>query len=233
MREKISCIICAYNKEARIGTVLAVVQNHPLIDEVIVVNDASTDKTRAVVQKFKGVRLITCKVNKGKSYSLAVGIARARNALLFLLDADLLGLTKKDVTMLVQPVLSGKVDMSLSLRKNDFFAFNYPALLGVDFISGERVFPKNLVQASLGKIARLPGFGCEVFMNRLVIQRRLHIKVVKWSHVINPDKSEKEGFFKGLGDQFRMIAQILRVVSVHELVYQNYMLRVLTRSGKK
>ena len=39
----ISCVIPAYNEGARIANVLKIVCVHPLISEVVVVNDASTD----------------------------------------------------------------------------------------------------------------------------------------------------------------------------------------------
>jgi len=41
----ISCIIPAYNEADNIGKVLEVVEGHPLIKEVVVVNDGSTDNT--------------------------------------------------------------------------------------------------------------------------------------------------------------------------------------------
>jgi cellulose synthase/poly-beta-1,6-N-acetylglucosamine synthase-like glycosyltransferase len=45
---RLSCIIPAYNEAARIGAVLDAVLGHPWIDEVIVVDDGSTDQTARV-----------------------------------------------------------------------------------------------------------------------------------------------------------------------------------------
>ena len=53
MKNKVSCIIPAYNEESRIANVLKVVENHPILDEVIVINDGSTDKTADVIRRFK------------------------------------------------------------------------------------------------------------------------------------------------------------------------------------
>ena len=41
----LTCVIPAYNEQARIGAVLAAVLDHPLIDDVLVVDDGSTDST--------------------------------------------------------------------------------------------------------------------------------------------------------------------------------------------
>lgn len=45
MKNKVTCIIPAYNEERRIGQVLDVIVKHPGINEIIVVNDGSKDKT--------------------------------------------------------------------------------------------------------------------------------------------------------------------------------------------
>jgi glycosyltransferase involved in cell wall biosynthesis len=79
MKEKnrISCIIPAYNEGNRIEAVLKIIQNHPLINEVIAINDGSTDDTASVIKKFKNVRLIDLKKNGGKASALAAGIRKA------------------------------------------------------------------------------------------------------------------------------------------------------------
>lgn len=54
---RVSCIVPAYNEAQRIGNVLAVATSHPLISDVIAVNDGSTDHTAQIVARFKAVRL--------------------------------------------------------------------------------------------------------------------------------------------------------------------------------
>ena len=48
----VSCIIAAYNEEKRIGDVLKVVSTHPLIDKVVVVDDAhwADDASRKLIK---------------------------------------------------------------------------------------------------------------------------------------------------------------------------------------
>ena len=177
---RISCIICAYNEASRIGAVLAVITGHPLLYEVIVVDDGSTDGTADVVRRFPNVNLISYPDNRGKSYAMATGVARAQCELLMLLDADLKGLTAKHITALATPVLSGTTDISLSLRQNSLFIFR---VIGLDFVSGERVLKKELLSAALKEIRRLPRFGIEVFLNNQIIAQRLSIAVTHWPEV--------------------------------------------------
>jgi hypothetical protein len=59
-RQTLSCVICAYNEADRIGAVLAAAAGHPLLDEVIVVDDALVAAWRRAgidVLLFKGFAL--------------------------------------------------------------------------------------------------------------------------------------------------------------------------------
>ena len=66
---KISAIIPAFNEEPRIGNVLDVVKEMELIEEIIVVDDGSTDNTYKVAIK-KGVKVIRLDSNKGKGAAI-------------------------------------------------------------------------------------------------------------------------------------------------------------------
>lgn len=220
---RISCIICAYNEAPRIGKVLAVAAAHPLLSEVIVVDDGSTDGTAEVVKRFASVRLIECGTNGGKSAAMAVGIAEAQNELLMLLDADLKGLTAEHVTALAFPVLTGRAEVSMSLRQNSLLLFR---AIGLDFVSGERVVRKALLGDVLKEVRGLPRFGIEVFMNRRITVRRLPVAVTRWPHVTQARKTEKLGYWKGVRAEGRMISDLLKVAYPLALVSQT--LRLLS-----
>ncbi|HET9113086.1 MAG TPA: glycosyltransferase family 2 protein [Burkholderiales bacterium] len=224
---RISCIICAYNEASRIGAVLAVITGHPLLYEVIVVDDGSTDGTADVVRRFPNVNLISYPDNRGKSYAMATGVARAQCELLMLLDADLKGLTAKHITALATPVLSGTTDISLSLRQNSLFIFR---VIGLDFVSGERVLKKELLSAALKEIRRLPRFGIEVFLNNQIIAQRLSIAVTHWPEVTQWRKTEKLGYWKGVLAELRMISDLLNVSYPLALISQTYRMLALRTS---
>jgi glycosyltransferase involved in cell wall biosynthesis len=215
---KLSCIICAYNEAPRIGTVLTAVTNHPLIDETIVVNDASSDDTAQVVKKFPGVTLLDLPKNMGKSHALVQGFRLSQGELVMLLDADLANITAADITALAELVLSGTADVSLSLRKN---AFAIHHLIGLDFTTGERVVPRTLLGEVLEEIEKLPKFGIESYMNDLIIKKGLRLAVVPWQRVTHTRKSEKHGVIRGTLADLSMTLDVLRVLSPLGIVRQN------------
>lgn len=221
---KISCLIPAYNEAIRIDQVLAPVINHPMIDEVIVIDDGSTDDTSAVVAAMKGVRLITLPRNIGKTAALAHAIAEAQGSLLLLVDADLIGLTPEDLSALICPVLTDQADISISLRQNAPWVWHR---IGLDYISGERVLKKSLIAPQLAALPTLPKFGFEVFLNSLAIADNQRLAVVAWPRVISPLKASKHGWWTGLRGDIGMICDMLRAVPAWGLLRQILALRRL------
>lgn len=221
---KVSCIIPAYNEGSRIGNVLCVVYDHPLIDEIIVVDDASKDNTKDIVGKFKNIRLIVHEKNQGKSQAVVDGIVSSQGEIIFLLDADLIGLAPKDIADLIAPVLFQKADISISMRKNSPWISRK---IGLDFISGERVFSKKLVKDNLNEMRKLARFGLEVYLNKLIIKNKYRIKIVFWKNVISPWPYKKSGLLRGLKSFFFMIVDILRTISIFEVIRQFVMMSFL------
>lgn len=92
--QRISVVIPLYNKEAEVGrALLSVVEQSLAPREIIVVDDGSTDGSRAVVQRIMeehpdaGIRLIV-QDNAGVSAARNRGIREAQGDFVALLDAD-------------------------------------------------------------------------------------------------------------------------------------------------
>ena len=108
----ISIIVPVFN-EAR--TVAAVVDRLLAIDlpaprEIVVVNDGSTDGTRAVLDArpaHPAVTIVHADRNRGKGNAVRLGIARTRGSVVAIQDADL-ELDPAQLGALVTPVLNGE-----------------------------------------------------------------------------------------------------------------------------
>ncbi len=228
-KQKITCIIPAYNEEKRIKNVLMVVNKHHLIDETIVVNDGSKDDTSSQARKFKGVKVIDLKKNIGKTSAVVHGIKAARNDMIVMLDSDLIGIKKEHITRLIMPVLEGRADTSISLQGNSLFIYR---LIGLDFVSGQRLFQKKIM-TDYKKLEKLPGFGLESYMNSIIIAKKMRIAIINWADVNNTRKSEKMGFFAGIKAELRMVTQIIKTISIFTVVYQIWKMKSLAIKPKK
>ncbi|MBO8173857.1 MAG: glycosyltransferase family 2 protein [Thermococcus sp.] len=110
--KRISVIVPAYNEEKRIGKILQRIPE--FIDEVIVVDDGSKDKTSEVARKF-GVKVIKLEQNQGKGKAMSEGIKEASGDIIVFMDAD--GQHKpEEIIKLVKPIVNGEADFVIGSR---------------------------------------------------------------------------------------------------------------------
>ena len=204
----LTCLIPAWNEAARIGRVLDAVTGHPLVAHVIVVDDGSDDGTEAVAAA-RGALVIRSAGNLGKTAALALGLRAVATRHVMLLDADLAGLTPAAVAALAAPVLDGRADATVSLRGN---APRIWRLIGLDYLSGERVLPMALLSGEEAALATLPRFGFEVFLNRRLLDSGARIAIVDWPSVASPSKAAKRGRLAGIRADIAMMRDVFRTV---------------------
>lgn len=88
---KVSVIMPVYNAQAYVGQAIESVLKQQVEMELIIIDDASTDKTIDILKKYKGdkrVFIITNKKNMGVCKSRNVGTAMAKGEYIAFLDAD-------------------------------------------------------------------------------------------------------------------------------------------------
>lgn len=106
--EKISVIIPAFNEEENIAKTIKLAQESKNVDEVLVVNNLSTDKTVEISIK-NGARVVDCN-EQGKGNAMETGIQMAKNEIIIFLDADVQYVKENVVEMLCEPIIRGEID---------------------------------------------------------------------------------------------------------------------------
>ena len=91
--------------------VIEVVKKVSFVDEIIVVNDGSSDNTEEEARKA-GAIVINHEVNKGKGEALYTGYSEAECDIIAFIDADIYNLTSKKVEAMIKPILDGKTDIT-------------------------------------------------------------------------------------------------------------------------
>lgn len=117
MPQCLALVMPAYNEQETILASVERVLEQPFVAELIIVNDASTDRTLELIETLSDprVRVLSHPVNQGKGAALRTGIAAATADYVGIQDADL-EYDPADLARLLQPLLDGKADVVFGSR---------------------------------------------------------------------------------------------------------------------
>jgi glycosyltransferase involved in cell wall biosynthesis len=115
-RLPVVALVTAFNEEQTIGSVLDALQAAPSIDRVQVVDDGSTDRTRAIAEE-KGAQVIALPTRIPVGAAILSHLpALHEECILLWCDADLVGLDSRHVETLLARFREGDVSQAMSCR---------------------------------------------------------------------------------------------------------------------
>ncbi|MFP4017266.1 MAG: glycosyltransferase family 2 protein [Halanaerobiales bacterium] len=203
---KVTALIPAYNEEKTIKTVINAIKEHNRINEVLVIDDGSSDKTASIANET-GARVISLENNQGKGAALQCGIDEIQSDIILMLDGDLIGLKEKHINSLLDPVFNDECDMTVGVF-NDGRGLTDLAQFFAPNLSGQRAVKTNIIK-NIGCL-KDSGYGVEIAINKYVKQIG-SLKYVDLSDLTHVMKEEKRGFAKGVADRAKMYWDILKV----------------------
>jgi len=116
-RRCLSVIIPCYNEQGTIASLIALVQSSPWVQEIIVVDDGSQDKSREILEAISDpqVRVIMHSVNQGKGAALRTGFSHATSDFVIVQDADL-EYDPSEYPLVLEPLLDDRADVVFGSR---------------------------------------------------------------------------------------------------------------------
>ena len=124
----LSVIMPVYNERETLSEILAQVRAVDLRKEIVVVDDGSTDGTRAILreEEEKGdLKVFYHEVNRGKGAAVRTGLEHASGDVIIIQDADL-EYDPREYPKLLKPILEGQAEVvygsrSLVFKETMFF----------------------------------------------------------------------------------------------------------------
>ena len=111
--KNLSVIIPAFNEQKCIKKVIRLVKKNENVNEIIVVDNNSTDATAMYAEK-EGAKVVFCK-EQGKGYAIEKGLQEAKNEVVVFIDADINNYSKDLIKTLSDPIINNGVDFVKSM----------------------------------------------------------------------------------------------------------------------
>jgi len=161
---KITAVISAYNEEDTVAAVVMTTLESKTIDEVILINDGSTDKTSSNVKPFTSnpkFTYIEYEKNRGKSFAMVEGVEKANGEIIIFVDADILNFEEKHITQILLPLVFQEAGMVIGHPTENKFD---EKLNPLQMLAGERALYKKDILPFLDDI-RATQYGIETMLN--------------------------------------------------------------------
>lgn len=118
MKKNVTVIIPAYNEEKTLEEVLGKIVSLQYVFQIIIVDDASLDKTAEIVQKFmKDDRILFLqkKRNEGKTAAIKTALSHVKGDIVVIQDADL-EYNPEEIIHLCNPIWNNRADVVYGSR---------------------------------------------------------------------------------------------------------------------
>lgn len=114
----LSVVIPVYNEHQTVEQILSKVSEQPMVSEIIVIDDGSSDGTREILKGYLNdhrFKVLFQEKNLGKGAALRSGFTMATGDIIIIQDADL-EYDPCDFTVLIEPILSNNADVVFGSR---------------------------------------------------------------------------------------------------------------------
>lgn len=210
---KVAAIVPALNEEENIGNVLKVLLASKELDEVILVDDGSKDRTAEIGRKT-GAKVISLpkKGGSGKGNAMGQGVKNTTADIIVFIDADLKKLSQEHISLLVEPILKKEAVMCVGIRERRGWGKISELAIKIDpltAIAGERAIERRIFEGIPSDF--IQGFMVETALNYYCLINNLPVRYVKLKGLSITIKEKKWGLIKGFWARIKMFEELLKI----------------------
>ncbi len=234
---KISVCMATYNGELWIGKQInSILKQIGINDEIIIVDDCSTDATVSIIKAFSDnrIKLFVNSINMGVNYSFEAALNKAVGEIIFLSDQDDIWYDNKSKTILKSFIEDTQLTLIVSeadiinefdvVQKNTYFSTRGPFIHGVipnllksKFLGCAMAFRSSLLKYVLPFPKQMPGhdmwiglvneyYGKSKFIPTPLIAYRRHDK--------NASPYKRQSILKMLIWRYQLISGLLQRIAM-------------------
>lgn len=212
-KPKVAAIVPALNEERNVGNVLKVLLDSKDLQEVILVDDGSIDRT-AEIGEALGVKVLRLpqKGGSGKGNAMRQGVKNTDAEIIVFFDADLIGLNQEHISLLVQPVLNEEVAMCVGIRERRGWENISEFLIKIaplTAIAGERAIKREVFESI--PVDFMEGFMVETAMNYYCKNNNLPVRYVRLENLDIVVKEKKWGLVEGVYQRLKMYLDFIKI----------------------
>lgn len=202
----VSVVVSVYNEEKTIGGVLEALLKAKKLDEIICINDGSSDQSKKEMARFKEkTKIVDFNKNRGKGAAMAEGVKMATGDIVVFFDGDLVGVKPSHVYKIVNPLVEGKSEVVMA-KYDTKKVFN----IYRSELSGERAYFRAQLLPHLERFKK-SRYGVETYLNSVF---------PKWSYVYTDfyhlEKFEKTSTTEAAWQYLREGVEIVREKAVQK-----------------
>lgn len=214
----VTVVIPAFNEEKTITDTIRALKKRPEVDNILVVNDGSSDNTSALARQEE-VEVLDLPSNRGKGAAMNSALEHINTDIIAFVDGDL-GSAAGEVHKILAPVLEGKTDLCIAAfpaptKKGGFGLVKGTAarairkagnLESIAPLSGQRAMTREVLTAVT---PFREGYGVELGMTIKALQKGFRIMEVPTTMTHNETGRDLKGFLHR-GKQFVDVVRVIR-----------------------
>jgi|KBSSwiStaDraftv2_1062776.scaffolds.fasta_scaffold30619_5 glycosyltransferase involved in cell wall biosynthesis len=229
----VGVVMPAFNEAEKLLLVLNSVCAVEWLQEIVLVDDGSTDATLEIAQRKaeqeSRLAVIHLTENQGKAAAMLAGVKALHTDLVIFLDADLMGLKSHHLLQLVSLQRAGSNEMALAVFQIGRILKNVPQRF-VPHLSGQRCLWRDEAEQALLPLSA-DRYGVETGLTLHARNHHWKIRKTIWYGITHHMVWQKRRVIDGIQNRWQMYSQIMTVIARNRYVRGGEIRR--GRSAKK